>query len=377
MIINHGGAMLDQVALNYIFPFLQQGWVVALSAYRGEKICESDAATNTKCVGPLGGLSQTYTSDGAIELCLGKVIDVLQLTTMLSTHPFVNPAKMLMWGHSHGGCITVRAVAAGAGVAAAAAFDGPTNFAAWSNYCDPCLYAETQNAIGTNVCNHFWGNVAYDNAVTLGQPDFPDGGVPDAAAPDAGTFNCEYPVPLVDGGPYPCLLEPNIVTDSPYYCVYPGAPGTPQGLSSQGLPVSRTPYDWRSPVTYASDLATRNVKMLLIQGGADALVEPSQACELVAAVGSFTNVHVNTNLLSMMNPLGAIVTAVPPAGADPDAPTGCVPYALQWEQQGFSPLNAWPARSLVVFDTAGHTDVVDPTQLAYNVFLNWVNTALQ
>jgi hypothetical protein len=174
--------------------------------------------------------------------------------------------------------------------------------------------------------------------------------------------------------------------------VYPGAP---DGTPPQGERwVSRVPYDWRSPVTYASDLTARtDVKLLLIQGGADALIEPSQACELAYRVGDFTNVQVGNNELSNLGTFSAQVITGPPGGADPMAPTGCDPhqtgvqnpslpqYLLQWQPHGSpmsNPIGIWPSRRyLLVFDGAQHADVVDDNQLAYHVFKDWASHAFQ
>jgi hypothetical protein len=400
MIINNGGFNLGGVDfdgavdldLNNCLNFAQANWVVAMSAYRGEEICNVDTSDPPKCSTQLTGLNGPgggafYRSDGEQEFCLGEVIDALQLTSMLASYPtasspWVDPTKMLMWGYSHGGCITLRAVEAGAQVAAAATLDAPTNFAAWSNYCDPCVNFEN----GENTCAQTQGDVVGINAIPLSAPA--DGGAPDAAAPDAGTFYCEAPEPM-DGG-LGCGLVQNPLSDSPYYCVYPGPPGSTAGVSAQGVSLSRVPYDWRSPVMYAGDLAARgNVKMLLLQGGSDALIEPSQACELAARAEPFASVHVTgANDPSQITAFGTWVTAVPPPGADPfpGAPTGCDPskvanhslpqYQLQWQLQGFNPIGSWTARRhLVVIDNADHDTII--TGLGSAVFLDWLAYAFK
>jgi hypothetical protein len=312
MIINHSGFNVDDFALGLCLDYAADNWVVAMSAYRGEAICNLDAAGDTcgsqltGVMGPPAGpgtfpcgpagpnsTGACFLSEGNVELCLGEVIDSLQLTTMLgtyrppgSTSTWVDPTKLLMWGHSHGACVTLRAVEAGAPVAAAAAFDGPTDLAAWSNYCDPCLNAQG----ASNACDVYaQGNVAAGNAAALG------------AAPGNGSFQCEEPGDPV-AGLFPCmptndpvLYNPTDPFHTPLYCVYPGAPGGGAPPAAPGLSVSRVPYDWRSPVTYAPDLAARNdVKVLVVQGNADPLIEPSQACELAIKAGSFQDFHVKT-----------------------------------------------------------------------------------
>jgi alpha/beta superfamily hydrolase len=82
------------------------GWATLMSEYRGE-----------------GG------SDGSIEVCLGEVDDVLALTSCAAAQPRFDPARFVMAGASHGGCITLRALQRSAPVAAAVDIFGPTDFA--------------------------------------------------------------------------------------------------------------------------------------------------------------------------------------------------------------------------------------------------------
>src|SRR5262249_990710 len=72
-------------------------------------------------------------SSGNIEFCLGEVTDVMRLTDLVRStfSSEVDTTRMVMWGHSHGGCVTLRAVEHGVQLAAAASFSGPTDFAAW------------------------------------------------------------------------------------------------------------------------------------------------------------------------------------------------------------------------------------------------------
>jgi len=87
----------------------REGIVVLQSSYRGED-----------------------NSEGKIEVCLGEVDDVLNLIDVALGQPYVDPARLIMFGVSHGGCITTRAVQRGAPVVAAINVSGPTDWA--TNY---------------------------------------------------------------------------------------------------------------------------------------------------------------------------------------------------------------------------------------------------
>ncbi len=97
------------------------GWLTAISTYRGETI-EDLPAPYTSFV---------KTSGGRVELCLGEVDDVLNLLFAVTAMPDANANQVLMWGHSHGACITERAVERGAAVKIAVSLDGPTDFTTW------------------------------------------------------------------------------------------------------------------------------------------------------------------------------------------------------------------------------------------------------
>lgn len=121
-ILNHGGiAGVEEGAMALCRRWASQGLVVAASAYRGE------TAPN------FGTTSSTNLSDGQVETCLGEVTDVMRLTAIIAAQPFVNRDRMTMWGYSHGGCITTRAVQRGAPVKAAVDVAGLSELGA----CDP------------------------------------------------------------------------------------------------------------------------------------------------------------------------------------------------------------------------------------------------
>jgi len=117
------------------------GWLTAISTYRGEFISEPlsysvrAAATINAAdhiIPPQPLLHRfTATSDGHLELCYGEVDDVLNLLAAVRGLPDANPKQVLMWGHSHGSCITERAIERGAPVQIAVSIDGPTDIATW------------------------------------------------------------------------------------------------------------------------------------------------------------------------------------------------------------------------------------------------------
>ncbi len=69
-------------------------------------------------------------SEGLIEICLGEVDDVLRMLELALEMPEVDRQRVTMWGASHGGCITTRALQRGAPVKAAASIAGISDMAA-------------------------------------------------------------------------------------------------------------------------------------------------------------------------------------------------------------------------------------------------------
>lgn len=100
------------------------GWLTAITTYRGEVIDLSQVQNS-----PLPNWSAT--SGGFVQLCLGEVDDVLNLLLEIKAMPDANASQVLMWGHSHGSCITERAIERGAAVKIAVSLDGPTDFSKW------------------------------------------------------------------------------------------------------------------------------------------------------------------------------------------------------------------------------------------------------
>ncbi len=111
VVYNHGGFMglgVDPMSGNCV-DSARAGFVWIGSSYRGE-----DA------------------SEGVIEVCLGEVDDVLAMLDVALARPYADRDRVIMWGGSHGGCITTRAVQRGAPVHAAVDVFGPAYLA--SNY---------------------------------------------------------------------------------------------------------------------------------------------------------------------------------------------------------------------------------------------------
>jgi acetyl esterase/lipase len=105
----NGGSCRDTAA--------QLGYVVAQSSYRGED-----------------------GSEGTVELCLGEVDDVLNLIEVVLAQPYADRRRVVMWGGSHGGCVTSRAFQRGAPVHAAVDVFGPgdlgATYAFWQSQVD-------------------------------------------------------------------------------------------------------------------------------------------------------------------------------------------------------------------------------------------------
>ena len=111
VVFNHGGFMGLGVAPDSgnCIDSARGGYVWIGSSYRGE-----DA------------------SEGDIEVCLGEVDDVLAMIDVALAQPYADRDRVVMWGGSHGGCITTRAAQRGAPVHAAADVFGPADLA--TNY---------------------------------------------------------------------------------------------------------------------------------------------------------------------------------------------------------------------------------------------------
>jgi dipeptidyl aminopeptidase/acylaminoacyl peptidase len=132
LVWNHGGiggignlGSLAGVCAN----MARKGWVFAASSYRGED-----------------------GSGGHIEICAGEVNDVLALLHIVRSKPYADPKRVAMVGASHGGCITLRAIVAGAPVQAAVDFAGPTDWAKlWTSLSTGSSSIEPSNSAPTAV----------------------------------------------------------------------------------------------------------------------------------------------------------------------------------------------------------------------------------
>jgi hypothetical protein len=102
------------------------GWLAAISTYRGEYLDQLPAPFQ----------SDRFNSGGAYQLCLGEVDDVLNLVTAVTALPSANAQQVMMWGHSHGSCITERAIERGVPIQIAVSLDGPTDFTSWDTWLD-------------------------------------------------------------------------------------------------------------------------------------------------------------------------------------------------------------------------------------------------
>lgn len=108
LISNHGGfgGIPDKDDPNgFCAASARSGWVVAESSYRGED-----------------------GSDGHVEVCLGEVDDVLAMIAVVRKQPYVEANRFAMFGVSHGGCVTSRAVEKDADVDVAVEISGPASW---------------------------------------------------------------------------------------------------------------------------------------------------------------------------------------------------------------------------------------------------------
>ncbi|HWA88796.1 MAG TPA: hypothetical protein VG889_02090 [Rhizomicrobium sp.] len=128
-----GGIAIFPDSLGQCVDWAKRGWIFATSAYRGEQVRITSASPSFPAV--------SKTSGGLVELCSGEVTDVLALADLLANHASAikvggtgqpvtlsTNGKMLMYGYSHGGCITYRAVEQGAPVNAFSVTEGFADF---------------------------------------------------------------------------------------------------------------------------------------------------------------------------------------------------------------------------------------------------------
>jgi hypothetical protein len=139
--------------LGQCLDWAKRGWVVAMSSFRGQNVTITSASSAFPS-------SSTWTSGGAVEFCLGEVTDALALTDLVVNHASsisVGSAtqkvaldvssKVLMYGYSHGGCITYRAVEQGAPVTAFSVIEGFTDMSL--NYLNFTSHGQTPEQAAT------------------------------------------------------------------------------------------------------------------------------------------------------------------------------------------------------------------------------------
>ncbi len=153
--------------LGQCLDWAKRGWIFATSAYRGEGVSITSFSPQFS--------SGTWQSDGSVEFCMGEVTDVLALTDLLVNHtaailvgstseqvPIKTNGKLLMYGYSHGGCITHRAVEQGAPVTAFSVIEG---------FTDMRLAYLTGLQAGATPVQAAIGSGAYQPGVSVYQPD--------------------------------------------------------------------------------------------------------------------------------------------------------------------------------------------------------------
>jgi pimeloyl-ACP methyl ester carboxylesterase len=195
ILLDHGGFVgidADPTATEACGDLARIGIVAAMSEYRGE-----------------GG------SDGAVEVCLGEVDDVLAMKAVMVVQPYVDAARVATVGFSHGACIATMTALRDPTLRAAVDFFGPADVGAAFDFW------QTQLA----------------------------GGEPFCAANGTSTSECTS-------------LHGYLVS-----AVKSAVHGTPDEVPAA--------YAARSP---AGSLATLAVPIMIFQGTYDYAIDPTQAC---------------------------------------------------------------------------------------------------
>lgn len=143
-------------SLGQCLDWAKRGWVFATSAYRGQSVIMT--SSNPEFVPP----ATPWQSGGNVEFCMGEVTDVMALADLLVNHtsaitigntnqkiPINVNGEVFMYGYSHGGCITYRAVGQGAPVRAFAVIEGFTDLSL--NYLNWTSNGQSQQAAATNA----------------------------------------------------------------------------------------------------------------------------------------------------------------------------------------------------------------------------------
>ena len=263
-IYNHGGlgdkdtgygihGTLDKTGLDVTSDELglclnaaQNGWLAAVSSYRGEGV---DVVDNSSA--GLGLTRSQLVGSKDYEFCLGEVTDVLALLDHFlnvticgppiveghcTWHPLVNANQVLMWGWSHGGCVTQRAVEQGAPVTAAATFAAVADDTEYYDFC-------TQ--VPNSICDQVLWAGMHKMAV------FGD--------------NTPAGIPMAYNWRSPTWFESLAV----------GALGL--GHESAYAATANNPVSLK---------ARSNVPLLMLQGGSDEFIPTDAACKLSVNIGS-------------------------------------------------------------------------------------------
>jgi dienelactone hydrolase len=265
IIYNHGGgAGTNAFDAAACLSYARRGWVFAMSSYRGEPLFVPNvpipefgwASWEVKRLGV--PLATSLPSLGNIQISLGEVMDVHRLLQILVTQPNVNPNKLFMWGFSHGGSITLRALQSGAKVKAAGVFAPASDWIDQVHHCHGLF--PTASPVSSEICYVVrWG--------TTGIPSLP--------------------------------------TAAGFATLPPDPPS--------GFDLIARSYQWRSPLFFAGDLALRDDVTLLVQHGIGDLVVPvRQSCELVAE--SFESTHIaNSWRAPATGPAGSFIPGTHPS----------------------------------------------------------------
>jgi hypothetical protein len=224
---------IGRQALDGCNKMAANGWLTAITTYRGHYID--------------GFVSPLLTSDGLegtiktpLEFCHGEVDDVMNLLSAMtaktdaSGNPqFANPSQVLMWGHSHGACITERAVENGAAVQIVVSIDGPTDLTTWGAKND-LMFACPRSSAGPAAC----AGLPTGDPTALSQVKF---------------LRLHAEQELIVPVDQACELASNIKTGSVNYHLNAGI--TPPGvyyLPNENLPPGSTP-SWPSPTLLVYD----------------------------------------------------------------------------------------------------------------------------
>jgi|GEM_PF-2848300 len=289
LILNHGGTTLDVGTINVGVLAADMGYAVMMPSYRGAN-----------------------ESDGEVEGCLGEVDDVRILTDLV--HDKAPDDPIFMMGGSHGGCVTLGAIQAGAPVKAAVALWPGTDSARRFRYnrgsvldVAPLSVARAACAGMPSACcdrvrkdYNFVANVLIADAVKeLG--DLPDW----------------------SSVPYACDSRTYVASPSPWV----------------GREAQKEGYCSRSPLARAETLANSSIEsLLIIHGERDPYISVQESCEYARQAGGFSVRRIGDVGIYSARAARTACRGMDTTAAEPDS--------------------AWTgARHLVLVSPLGHGDV--------------------